>query len=265
MKIRSILKLTILPFLLFAFNNCSSVKEVQSLPNNNEVIIDGLKNDWEGKLSFDSKAKIAVGFKNDGENLYICVTTNDRTNMMKILRLGMTIWLEPESGNKKIGIKYPIVDMERMRDLPFGQENLSNENPEERFSKLIANQKKLSIVNEDDYPLFLLSSNDENNFYAKLGLTRESFVYELKVPLSTNSRAKYFIEAKPSEKISIGIETNEFKLEAPGGRSGVGMQPGGGRPSGGGSRSGRMPGGGRNQEMNFEQIKLLFDVKLAGG
>lgn len=265
MKIRSILILALLPIVFYNFTGCSSVKEIQSDLNSNNVVIDGLKNEWDGKLIFDSKARMAAGFKNDGENLYICVTTNDRTTMNKILRLGMTIWLEPEKNNKKIGIKYPIVDFERMRDIPLRQEPAINENPEERFSKLIADQNELSIVNEDAYPLFLLSSNDENNFYAKLGLNRESFVYELKVPLSTNKQAKYFLEAASPEIIGIGIETNEFKMEAPGGRSGGGMQPGGGRQSGGGGgRSGRMPGGGRNPEINFDQVKLFFDVKLVG-
>lgn len=265
MKIRLILKLALLPVIFFVLTNCSGVKEIQSVQNSNNIVIDGLKNEWEGKLVFDSKAKLAAGFKNDGENFYICVTTNDRTNINKILRLGMTIWLEPEKSNKKIGIKYPIVDKERMRDMPFRQEPINNENPEERFSKLIANQNELSIVNEDDYPLFLLSSSDENNFHAKLGLSRESFIYEIKIPLSTNSRAKYFIEARPSENIRITIETNEFKMEDLERKSGGGMQPGGGRQSGsGGGRSGRMPGGGRNPQINFDQVKLLFDVKLAG-
>lgn len=260
MKIRSILKLALLPIIFFDLTGCSSSKEIQSVLNSNGVVVDGLKNEWEGKLVFDSKAKLAAGFINDGENLYICVTTNDRTNMNKILRLGMTIWLEPENGDKKIGIKYPIVDMERMRDMRFRQEPVNNENPRERFSKLIADQKELSIVNEDNYPLYLINSDDENNFNAKLGLSRESFVYELKVPLLTNKQAKYFLEAAPPEIISIGIETNEFKMEAPGGRSGGGRQSGGG-----GGRSGRMPGGGRNPEINLDQVKLLFDVKLAGG
>ena len=268
MKTGSLIKVFFYSIVFITLLNCSGAKEIQSVQSKEEIKIDGVQNEWEGKLNFDNKAKIAVGFQNDLENLYLCITTNDRVNMMKILRLGLTVWFEPING-KRIGIKYPIVDVERMRDIPFrsGEPDNEREDPDTRFSKLISTQKELSIVNEDDYPLYLLDSNDPNNIQAKIEINKGSFVYELKVPLSTNKRAKYIIESAPSENIKIDIVTNEFKRESQMGRPGSGMNPGSGRQPGARDGNNRRPGGNpaeRNFEMNQDPIKLKYAVKLSG-
>lgn len=267
MKIESIIKGLIYSIAFITLLNCSGSKEIQSVQNKEEIKIDGLQNEWEGKLNFDSKAKIAVGFQNDKENIYLCITTNDRSNIMKIIRLGLTIWFEPQNG-KRIGIKYPIIDMERMRDVPFrsGEPDNERENPDERFSKLISTQKELSIVNEDNYPLYLLDNNDPNNIQARIEIKKGSFVYELKVPLTTNKRAKYFIESAPSENIKVEIVTNEFKMDSQMGRPGSGMNPGSGRQPGTRDGNNRRQSGNsfeRNFEMNRDPVKLKYIVKLS--
>jgi len=265
MKPALILRLIALTFLLSVLNSCSSVKEVQSYLDNHNVVIDGLKNDWEGKLIFDSKSKIAVGFQNDPENLYLCITTNDRSNIMKIMRLGLTVWLEPDGKGKKIGVKYPLVDLERMRDMPFRTEtpDFEKENPDDRFKKFISVQNELSIVNEDNYPLYLINNNDEKNIQAKIEMTGGTFAYELKVPLSTNKQAKYFVESTPAEKIKIGIETNVFKMETPSNRmSGINNPNGGRQPGAGQGKHSQGMQGDRNFEMNNDPVKLWYVVTL---
>jgi hypothetical protein len=267
MKTGFVIRTLIYSFVSITLLNCSGAKEINSVQSIEEIKIDGLQKEWDGKLNFDKKAKIAVGFQNDKENIYICITTNDRANILKILRLGLTVWFEPMNG-KKIGIKYPVIDPERMRDIPLksGEPGNERENPDDSFSKLISTQKELSIVNEDDYPLYLLDSNDPNNIQAKIEINKGSFVYELKVPLATNKRAKYFIESAPSENIKIDIVTNEFKWESPLGRPGSGMNPGSGRQPGAHDGTNRRPGGNpveRNFEMNQDPIKLKYVVKLS--
>lgn len=256
MKIISSLKnAVVITFLIIS--GCSGLKEIESNIPKDQVIIDGIQNEWEGKLNFDAKLKVAVGFMNNYGNLYICLTTGDRSNIMKILRLGVTIWLEPLN-DKKIGIKYPLTGTE-----PFLEERPGNieENPDDRFLKMISKFNELSIVNEDDYPLYLLRSDDEQNIKAKIGLTQGRMVYEIKIPLSTNRTAKYFVEASPPEAIRIGIETNQFKMESPSRKPTGRMNTGGGQ--GGGRRQGGVQGG-RNPEMNMDPLELWFDIKLLG-
>jgi len=267
MKAMPVLKIIMLLIIVFSLSNCSSGKEVQSSTSNKNVVIDGLKNDWEGKLIFDSKSKIAVGFQNDKENIFLCFTTNDRANIMKILRLGLTIWFEPKGDGKTIGIKYPLFDMDNVRDVPLRNELLDNEreNPDERFKKILLSQNEISIVNEDDYPLYLIGNNDEKNIQAKIDVSGGTFIYELKVPLSTNKHAKYFIESAPNEKIKIGIVSNELKMDSQMNRPGPGMNRGDVRQPSQGQNSGRHPQGmpeGRNSGMNTEPIKLWYEVKL---
>lgn len=264
MKIISSLKNTaVITFLIIT--GCSGLKEIESNIPIEQISIDGIQNEWEGKLNFDTKSKVAAGFMNDGGNLYICLTTGDRSNIMKILRLGLTVWLEPSNG-KKIGIKYPQPGTEPPGIEPFLQEMPGNieENPDERFHKMISKFNELSIVNEDDYPLYLLRSDDEQNIKAKIGLTQGRMVYEIKIPLSSNRSAKYFVEASPPETILVGIETNQFKIESPSGRPAGGMNTTSGRQPGGGRRQGGMQGG-RNPEMNMDPLELWFRVLLYGG
>jgi hypothetical protein len=256
-------------FVLILLCSCSSVKEIKSGFGSQQIKIDGDASDWEGKLSFDKKNRLATGFQNDGENLYICITTSERDNIMKMLRLGTTIWFEPQNGGKKIGLKFPLPEPESFRDVMFAQRADPDfrENMEARFNKIITTQHEISVVNEDDYSLYLLDAHDENNFTAKLGLAKGILVYELKVPLSTNPKSKYFIEAKPGENLLIGISTNEFKMEGPMNRSGGGMnQGGGGRQPSGGMGGGRRQGetqGARNPEINFDKIELNYSVLLS--
>lgn len=260
-------RITIIIASIILLYGCSSVKEVQSHLSNSIIKVDGIQNEWEGKLYFDSKSKIAVGFQNDTENLYLCITTNDRTNIMKIFRLGLTIWLEPTGNGKKIGIKYPMVDNERIYDMPnrFELPDNERENPDERFKKLLISQNEVSIVNEDNYPLYLISNSDEKNIQAKIEVSNGSFVYELKIPLATNKQAKYFLESSPNEQIKIGILTNELKQDSPMGRPGSGMNRGDGRQPPQGEGAGRRSQGmsdGRIPMMNTDPLKLWFDVKL---
>lgn len=46
---------------------------------------------------------------NDTSNLYITLSTTDQTLMMKTLRLGFTVWFDPEGGTREVpGVKYPV-------------------------------------------------------------------------------------------------------------------------------------------------------------
>ena len=107
--------------MIFSFSACSSEKFVSSW-NEEKIVVDGNQSDWKNKLHYIEDERVAVGVFNDNENLYLCLTTDDRGKIMQLLNLGMTLWLEPDNDNVRTrGIKYPLrsedFDMESMRNL----------------------------------------------------------------------------------------------------------------------------------------------------
>ena len=81
-----ILILSLLPF----FTGCSSIPEVVSTRNNNDIKIDGKQEDWGNSFIPVKDENVAVAFKNDGENLYICFITSDDQKIVKIMSSGLT-------------------------------------------------------------------------------------------------------------------------------------------------------------------------------
>ena len=73
-------------------NGCSSAINIQSTSNDKQIVVDGNQQDW-GSLSFIKNENIGFGFRNDKDNLYLCVVTSDRTKIRKILS-GLTVWLK---------------------------------------------------------------------------------------------------------------------------------------------------------------------------
>ena len=79
--------------------------------------------------------------------------------MNKILRNGLTIWLEPENGGNYVGIKYPIQkDMREMMQERMNEEIKTpkqdgnfNENIEKMIIDKISNKNEYQILNTDDY------------------------------------------------------------------------------------------------------------------
>ncbi len=74
------------------------------------VAIDGDSKDWPSPYpNYDAKAMVAYATSNDRENLYITMQTGDELTQLKILKQGMTVWID--TGGKKDGqlkINYPL-------------------------------------------------------------------------------------------------------------------------------------------------------------
>jgi uncharacterized membrane protein YgcG len=252
---------------------CSSEKYVSNW-NTDAIIVDGNQSDWEGKLNYIEDERAAVGAFNDNENLYLCLTTDDRGKIMQLLNLGMTLWLEPDNDNIRTrGIKYPMqsedFDREGIREArgKVAQDNY--------IEKLLVDfqrkQPELQIVNEDNYSLYMYPIDNDSGINIKLGMSMQQFVYEISIPIGDNKN-EFNLALSPGDNLTIGFETNEF--QKPDGDRGSGMSGGGGQPTGGmtgGGRSGggRSGGGGRKGSQGSgiygrpEPIDVEINVKLA--
>jgi len=263
-------KLFLILLVLISQVGCGSSDLIVSKSVDNEITIDGNQEDWNGSLKYFEDEKLAVGFQNDSIYLYLCITTSDRSNAMKILSLGLTVWFEPDSGEKVIGLRYPQ-KLERVNFRNIAAMNINKEDKYD-FETIVATmlqyQNEYSIVNEDDYSLYAFPIGNKNGFEIKAGTSMGQFVYEVKIPIANNGESIVLVNVLPGEKLSVGFETGEFdigemrKNMSLSGMTSGGMR-GGGRSGGGKSgvgRGGQRSGSGSGEVA--EQLEFWIEVKL---
>ena len=263
------MKRKLLFYLLFliAITGCSG-PTIISTWQNDEIKIDGHKEEWSGSLNFIEDEQVAVAIRNDDSYLYLCLATSDRSKTMKIMQMGLTIWLDPlNSDGKTIGIQYPL-KQQREPDpnmLMDDKQNkyISESNIEKRFNNFKSKQNEIVIVNENNFPLNALPTKNIDGIEVELGNETNQLIYELRIPLTNKNINSVFIDALPGEEIKISFETGKFKKPEMNNRS-----PRGNIDSGipGGGRRGGMRGGQdkmRNLGDRMDPIDFSVDVKLS--
>lgn len=258
---------------LISFIGCSSSEMMMSNSFEKEIVVDGNHEDWSGKLKYFEDERAAIGFQNDSENLFFCFVTSYKSNAMKIMSLGLTVWFEPESSKQKIGLQYPKRIDKALPKTLMGKNKKQNEGTdfETTIKTMIQNQGEFSLVDEKSRIIYAspIGSNDEYDL--KIGSINQQFVYEAKIPIANNSKAQMPIDIFSNEKINIQFETGEFNLEemkqnAGTQQRGAGLADGGqgnSRHNGSGMQGGM--GGARpgSKRMKTERFTLEIDLKLA--
>jgi hypothetical protein len=224
--------LLILLILVLVTSACSSEKYISSW-NEDTIVIDGEQSDWQGKLIYIEDERAAVGVFNDNENLYICLTADDRGKIIQMLNLGMILWITPDNDNFRTrGIKYPMrsedFDMVQMREArgQVAQDNFIKELLDDFQEK----QPEVQIVNEDNYSLYVYPINNGSGINIELGMNMQQFVYEISIPIGEN-KSEFNLVLSPGDNLTIGFETDEF--QRPYGDHGSGMTSGGRSGTGG--------------------------------
>lgn len=269
-NMNSILKYTSYIFILVLIYNCST-PTLQSKLKDHVISVDGNRQEWEGELKYFKDEKVAIGISNDSNNVYFCLATSDNSKIMKILRSGFTIWLDPQnSDGKTLGIQYPI-RKERKSDINGISGNrkkniLGGFNAKKMIEKLEANQYEFLILNEDKFPLNAYPLKNDSGVEVRIGYEMNQLVYELKMPLANNKYSQIYTDALPNEILKVGFETGEFDRPERGERGNQGMRGQGGGMTGGGR--GGMRGGQRpnmnNMQKMMEPLQFWIEVKLAG-
>ncbi len=259
-----------LGILLLSFVACSQ-PTINSNWRNTEISIDGNVNDWTGILNYFEDEKAAIGVSNDNDYIYFCLSTSDNAKIMKILRTGFTVWLDPQnSDGKTIGIQYPIKKIfsgakDRSKQ-QFGKEENREDNLKKRIDQFKIEQNEILIVNEDKFPLNAIPIVNNNGLEVNINYEMHQFVYELKVPLANNNLSNVFIDVLPNEIIRVGFESGE--VDKPEGRtrdskmgsnSNEGMQMGGRGGNRGGGRANNMG----NMKNMMEPSEFWIEVKLS--
>ncbi len=220
-------------------------------------VVDGKPGEW---TNFHQDKDFNYALANDAQFLYLCVTTNDRINTIKIMRNGLLIWLD-STGNtlEAQGIRFPIP----AQDLKPNENMQPGERPDAKImtARFRSSKKSLSAIGLKNIPEFPM------DYYASLGIQaaadiddRNVLTLEYAIPFS-------LLNWQPASNANIGVG---FFLEAMtmpggGGRPSGGMPPGGGPPDGGfgGGPGGGMPPGGGDFEKMFEDVSFWRKFSLS--
>ncbi len=258
----------------------SSSKRLPGVWQVEPVTIDGSNKDWPSPYpEYDEKAAIGYAVSNDKENLYITVETGDPATQLKILREGLTVWID-RKGEKgeETAINYPIpVNKDskeqrapRQKVQGEGQQGMGSDRQQKQRMELedkvraaLDEAKEFSLQGFKSCNLqFPIMELDTCGIVVRIGLDADNeLVWEAKVPLKTFYFKPQVTRADKGKPISICFETTAMKR--PPGQQGGGSHGGGSgfRPSVGfggmggmgmgmGMGGGMHRGGGRNSNQN---------------
>jgi hypothetical protein len=214
--------------------------KIASRWKDNSIIIDGNQTDWQGNNLRVPKGKhITVGVLNDESYLYLTLSTIDRALMMKVLRLGFTVWLDPKGGTKEIlGIKYPtgLSGTGQRSTRPDLGPASRMPNIAQMIRSLPESQPWIEILGPRKSDIFQIPATDTTGIQVRLDYSEfGQLVYEMKIPLGGLPDYPYTLAMTSGDKLGIGFVTGSAGLSAM-----RGSRSGGGRPGG---RPGGMPGG----------------------
>jgi hypothetical protein len=248
-----------------------------------DVVIDGDNGEWPGPLvAVEENHPLLTAAMNDGQYLYVVLSTNDARVRGQIFRQGLVVWFDPSGGDKKhFGVKYPV-------GVPFEQAGGrggyrrggygGGRPPSDSGSSDPTHSTPSDPEPIDRLEVYGPQKDDAHSFVTtmapgiavKTGNVEGYAVYELKVPLAKTADAPYAIEAKPGAVIGFGLETP--KVEQPSreghGGGGFGGMGGGMGGRGGGGMGGHGGGGGRGggERGGYEApkpLKMWAAIKLA--
>ena len=258
------------PVMLILFNGCSSGLKLTSDWQHGDMNIDGSDSEWQRGLYYNKESDMVYGVRNDEKNVYIFLKTQNRSTQMQIMRQGLTVWFDREDGkNQVFGIKYPMSPRET-------HTRFSSDTNEENLHTFLDQEfPELELIGPTKEDVQRFSPLEAPGIRVKLGRTRETFVYELCVPLKKTYEHPYAVEPISAHRIGIEFETGEFKPEQSKGdiHAGGGHERGEGMGEGnpvkeGGIGGGRHHGSGdkgiRSGNMEkMHQMELWLSVQLA--
>ncbi len=250
------------------FSSCATV-QLNSKWSKQNIEIDGLDNEWSGSYNFLKDEKMAFGVRNDSEYLYLVFKTIDNQVKQKIFSNGLTVWIDPSADEEKsFGIHYPIGMMDWNKSQLYDPADWGT--PEEREKRLKEKSKimlkEFEIISSVGRNQFEYSLGNPYNINFALKDTNGTFVYEMKIPLTSPIGSISELKIIPGSKINVGIETGEIDKQSMMDKKSSGGMMGGGK---GGGMMGKGGGMGRGNQSAMkdmlEPIKFWVSLSLADG
>jgi hypothetical protein len=253
--------LIILSLALSMLIGCSTL-ELESTWKDRDITLDGKGGDWLGAKYYFEDSAISVGLINDEQHLYVSMMTENPMVRTQIMQQGLTVWLDPKGGkNKTFGIKFPLGRQgEEQEGERMAQREMMDETAREEMMQMLQElMTELEVLGPDEEVLAKMDIDDVRGIEVKMRNAGGTFVYELRIPLTSSEEYPFAVGVKPGDMIGVGFLSPKMHMKRPSGMRGGGRTPGGGGglPPGGG-----MGGMGR---MIPQDLKIWAKVQLASG
>ncbi len=224
----------------------------------------------QGALKQVSDRQLMLAFVNDSANLYIAMTSDDRTLQRQVLGRGLTVWFDHAGGEEhRFGIHYPLgmAFSGGYRDRG-AQEGGEGEDRDQQWERPAPDLSEAEIIGPMPNEHHRVRVMELHEIGLMMDVSREGTItYRMKIPLMDTGHDPYGIGALAGSKIGIGFEAGARMRQpegeggersGPGGGGGMGRRGGYGRGGGGGFRS---RGGGQTEE----PLQLWAQLQLAAG
>jgi hypothetical protein len=202
-------------------------------------------NDEEGlinQMQFETRSKFMFLISNDEKNLYIDLLTDDKAAIQKIMRYGLTTWINPEGKHKKtLGIQFPVAPGENGQP-SYRRGDKGGDRKEMMMAMLDRkNQEMVLIGFEGKGNQKAIDPRIDSSFHGKVDMMEGGKLHVcLEIPLSKLNRSGENFNLP----FSAGFETGYMDLNREGMTGGAGQGSGGGGDSHGGHTGGPPMGGG---------------------
>ena len=220
-------------FLALVLSSCSSLQKIPSLSENA-----GIPNIYP---NYSTENKIQYLITNDENNLHIRFNTSDRSSITKILRGGLTVYIDASGGKSQdIFVQYPIAHSDAS-----SRQSMRNTSDGERgefdLNSIVSQvpEKAIISVNKANESIHPAMNNLGIRVSVSVSNTNE-LNYDLLIPFSKISNNGISSLAD----LSIGIVTGKIEFPQMNRERNEGDYAGSGR--GGGNRDGIGGGGGRH-------------------
>jgi hypothetical protein len=206
-----------LPFVLaltFSFAACSHKMAPLGHYQTTPVVADGLADDWTLPLRFaNASYTLQYNVTNDNKNIYICVLSRDEETMIRMLRAGITVYLDPKGANSRdISLHYPL----RKQPDP----NIRDRNGEPLTNQSDSSWKNELLQQSDSYGTTGFPGIENGQFSPgdtksplrvaiKFSHHDSLLVYEAIIPI-VNVLGTDLSARNPKKPISVGVVLNTF-------------------------------------------------------
>jgi hypothetical protein len=193
-------------------------------------------------FQYFSKGKVYYYVSNDKENIYLDMRIDDPQTQNKILKQGLTVWINDDNKQgKTCGVRFPIGSENPVRSgrqFQQGPSQATGINP----NSPIAQANTIELMGFTKAERRIIPSNNGDNLRGWVRYDNEGvLIYKMIIPVSRIETDKNI----GTEPISLGIEPGSQALKRPGGpQTGTPAEDFSSPLSGGGGRSGRSGGGG---------------------
>lgn len=240
------------------------------------ITVDGSNKDWPSPYpEYDDKAMLGYAVSNDKDNLYITVETGDPATQLKIIRNGLTVWID-RKGEKgeETAINYPIPSENTTDKKPSsghmhqGQTNgnMSGSSSEDKKRMELEDKVKSELENAREFSLqgfkgcnlqFPILEKDTCGIMVRMAIDADNeLVWEAVIPFKSFYFKPEIGKTDKGRPISVCFETVGSKKPANqggGNGGGGGMRPSMGYGGMGGMGMGMRMGGGHGGNRGASQ------------